>query len=47
MRTYRRISGKLDEEICAENNRNLFDYHIPVADHSDFRIPGAGREDFY
>lgn len=35
-RTYRRISGKLDEEICAENNQHLFDYHIPIADHSDF-----------
>ncbi len=36
MRTYRRITGKLDEEICAENNQHLFDYHIPIAGHSDF-----------
>ena len=35
-RTYRRISGHLDEEICAENNQHLFDYHIPVAAHGDF-----------
>jgi hypothetical protein len=24
------------EEICAENNEHLFDYHIPVADKPDF-----------
>jgi hypothetical protein len=24
------------EEICAENNQHLFDYHIPVADKPDF-----------
>jgi hypothetical protein len=24
------------EEICAENNEHLFDYHIPVADKADF-----------
>src|SRR5256714_2926626 len=35
-RAYRRITAKFDEEICAENNQNLFDYHIPVADHRDF-----------
>jgi hypothetical protein len=25
-----------DEEVCAENNTLLFDYHIPVADKADF-----------
>jgi len=24
------------EEICAENNQHLFDYHIPVANNPDF-----------
>jgi len=24
------------EEVCAENNQHLFDYHIPVADKADF-----------
>jgi len=24
------------EEACPENNQNLFDYHIPVANKSDF-----------
>jgi hypothetical protein len=24
------------EEVCAENNRHLFDYHIPVANKPDF-----------
>ena len=24
------------EEICAENNQHLFDYHIPVANKPDF-----------
>jgi hypothetical protein len=24
------------EEVCAENNQHLFDYHVPVADKPDF-----------
>jgi hypothetical protein len=24
------------EDVCAENNQHLFDYHIPVADKPDF-----------
>jgi hypothetical protein len=24
------------EKICAENNTNLFDYHMPMAEKSDF-----------
>jgi hypothetical protein len=24
------------EEVCAENNQHLFDYHIPVANKPDF-----------
>jgi hypothetical protein len=35
-RTYRRAEQELIEEVCAENNQNLFDYHIPVADRPDF-----------
>jgi hypothetical protein len=24
------------EDVCAENNQHLFDYHIPVANKPDF-----------
>jgi hypothetical protein len=33
---YRRVSETLAEQVCAENNQVLFDYHIPVADKPDF-----------
>jgi hypothetical protein len=33
---YRRVQATLSEEVCAENNTALFDYHIPVADRPDF-----------
>jgi hypothetical protein len=33
---YGRVQQPLREDICAENNPHLFDYHIPVADKSDF-----------
>jgi hypothetical protein len=33
---YRRIQATLSEEVCAENNAALFDYHIPVAAKPDF-----------
>jgi len=33
---YRRAQRPLAEFICAENNTNLFDYHMPVADKADF-----------
>ena len=36
MRHYRRIDQEFNEKICAENNTNLFDYHIPVAAKPDF-----------
>jgi hypothetical protein len=36
MRRYRRIVREEVEDICAENNEHLFDYHIPVADKPDF-----------
>jgi hypothetical protein len=36
MRRYRRIDQEFIEKICAENNTNLFDYHIPVANKPDF-----------
>ncbi len=36
MRRYRAVQQELVEEICAENNQHLFDYHIPVADKPDF-----------
>ena len=35
-RRYRRIDQDFNEKICAENNTNIFDYHIPVASKSDF-----------
>jgi hypothetical protein len=36
MRRYRRAEREDIEFICAEGNRNLFDYGIPVADKPDF-----------
>ncbi len=36
MRRYRRVTQEPDEIVCAENNTNLFDYHIPVANKPDF-----------
>jgi hypothetical protein len=33
---YQRGQRPLGEEICSENNTNLFDYHMPVADWPDF-----------
>jgi hypothetical protein len=34
---FRRVQRPLfDEEVCAENNEHLFDYHTPVADKPDF-----------
>jgi hypothetical protein len=35
-RRYRRVDQEFVEKICAENNTNLFDYHIPVAAKPDF-----------
>jgi hypothetical protein len=35
-RRYRRVQEALAEEVCAENNQHLFDYHIPVATEPDF-----------
>jgi hypothetical protein len=32
----RRVQMPMHEEACAENNRNVFDYKIPVADKPDF-----------
>jgi hypothetical protein len=36
MRRYRRVQQAIVEDVCAENNRGLFDYHIPVASKPDF-----------
>jgi hypothetical protein len=36
MRRYRRVRQEPYEKICAENNTNLFDYHIPLAVKPDF-----------
>ena len=36
MRRYRRVTQEPYEKICAENNTNLFDYHIPAAEQPDF-----------
>jgi hypothetical protein len=33
---FRRVQETMMEEVCAENNQHLFDYHIPVADKPDF-----------
>jgi hypothetical protein len=35
-RRYRRIDQDYNEKICAENNTNIFDYHIPVSSKADF-----------
>jgi hypothetical protein len=36
IRRYRRVQQEMLEEVCAENNQHLFDYHIPVANKPDF-----------
>jgi hypothetical protein len=36
IRRFRRMQGTLGEEVCAENNQHLFDYHIPTAEKPDF-----------
>ena len=36
MRRYRRVQQEMTEDICAENNLHLFDYHIPIANQPDF-----------
>ncbi len=36
MRRYRRVQEQMPEDICAENNQHLFDYHIPTATQPDF-----------
>ncbi len=36
IRRYRRVQEEMVEEVCAENNAQLFDYHIPVASKPDF-----------
>ena len=36
MRRYRRAAQQFHEEVCAENNQQLFDYEIPVANKPDF-----------
>jgi len=36
MRRYRRAQRESTENICAENNQHLFDYHIPTASKPDF-----------
>jgi hypothetical protein len=35
-RRYRRIQEQMVEDVCAENNQHLFDYHTPIADKPDF-----------
>jgi hypothetical protein len=35
-RRFRRVEREFGEQICAEGNRNLFDYKIPVANKPDF-----------
>jgi hypothetical protein len=33
---YRRVSEPWQEQVCAENNQVLFDYHIPIDNEPDF-----------
>jgi hypothetical protein len=33
---FRRVQQAMMEEVCAENNQHLFEYHIPVANKPDF-----------
>jgi hypothetical protein len=34
---FRRIERPMPyEEVCAENNQHLFDYHVPTANRPDF-----------
>jgi hypothetical protein len=33
---YDRVQRPMREEVCAEGNRHLFDYHMPVAERPDF-----------
>jgi hypothetical protein len=33
---YRRVREMMTEQVCAENNKALFDYHMPVAAKPDF-----------
>jgi hypothetical protein len=33
---YERVQQPMLESVCAENNRHLFDYHIPEAETADF-----------
>ena len=35
-RHYPRVRQQFMEDICAENNQHLFDYHIPIAGQPDF-----------
>jgi hypothetical protein len=35
-RRYRRVEQPFSEMVCAEGNRQLFDYHIPMASEPDF-----------
>ena len=36
MRRYRRVEQEGYEKICAEGNRNLFNWRMPVAERPDF-----------
>jgi hypothetical protein len=36
LQRYRRVQTILSEQVCAENNTALFDYHIPSAAKPDF-----------
>ena len=35
-RRYRRVQQQMAEDVCAENNEHLFDYHTPIANKPDF-----------
>jgi hypothetical protein len=33
---YDRVQQPMTEQVCAENNQHLYDYHIPIASKPDF-----------
>ena len=36
LQRYDRVQRAMREEICAEGNRHLFDYQMPIAEKPDF-----------
>jgi hypothetical protein len=36
LQRYDRVQRPMQEEICAEGNRHLFEYQMPIAEKPDF-----------